>query len=144
MSTSPNRPARGPENPRPLLRGGRRVLVVDNHSDAAESLAALLRVWGNDVCTAADGQQAIALCTTFRPHLVLLDLGMPEIDGFEVCRRVRADVWGGRAVIAAVTGWGREEDRRRSLDAGFDEHLLKPVAPERLEELLAASRAVLD
>jgi CheY-like chemotaxis protein len=118
--------------------------VVDNHRDAAESLAALLRIWGNDVATAADGQEAISLCTTFRPHLVLLDLGMPGIDGFEVCRRLRADAWGGRPVIAAVTGWGREEARRRSLAAGFDEHLLKPVETERLEELLAASRSVSD
>lgn len=141
---SPNRSPGGSAEPRSPVRGGRRVLVVDNHADAAESLAALLRIWGNEVRIAAGGHQAIELCAAFRPHLVLLDLGLPEIDGFETCRRLRADRWGGRAVIAAVTGWGRAEDRRRSLDAGFDEHLLKPVAPEQLEKLLAASRAVLD
>lgn len=120
------------------------MLVVDNHRDAAESLAALLRLWDNEVRTAADGAGAIALCASFRPHLVLLDLGLPGLDGFETCRRVRAGAWGGNAVIAAVTGWGRPEDRQRSQEAGFDHHLLKPVAPEQLEALLAASRAVPD
>jgi PAS domain S-box-containing protein len=115
----------------------RRVLVVDDNRDAADSLAVLLRLMGQDVCVAYDGPSALAQAQEFRPALVLLDIGMPGMDGYEVARRLRQQPELGNVVVAALTGWGQEGDRRRSAEAGFDRHLVKPVDPAALEALLA-------
>ena len=121
----------------PRFPSRRRILVVDDNEDAAVSLALLLRAMGNDTEMAHDGLEALELAATFRPDVVLLDIGMPKLDGHEVCRRIRQQAWGAGIVVCALTGWGQEEDRRRSMEAGFDVHLVKPVLPADLEKLLA-------
>lgn len=115
---------------------GRRVLIVDDNSDAAESLKMLLKVLGADVSTANDGLAALEALETFRPTVVLLDIGMPGMDGHEVARRMRRLAAGQSATLIALTGWGQEGDRRQSKDAGFDHHLVKPVDITMLRELL--------
>jgi PAS domain S-box-containing protein len=113
-----------------------RVLVVDDNVDAAESLAVMIRLWGHEVHLAHDGRSALAAAAALRPDVVLLDIGMPGMDGYEVARRLRQDPDLGAAVMVAVTGWGQEDDRRRSHEAGFTFHLTKPVDPRLLEEFL--------
>jgi CheY-like chemotaxis protein len=115
---------------------GRRILIVDDNRDSAESLALLLEIEGNEVFTAHDGEQALAAIEAHRPDAVLLDIGLPKINGYEVARRVRAEPWGKDVVLIALTGWGQEEDRRRSHEAGFDGHLVKPADPVALAQLL--------
>jgi PAS domain S-box-containing protein len=117
--------------------GGRRLLVVDDNGDAAESLALLLNSAGAEVRTARDGPSGLALAGEFAPHAVLLDLGMPGMDGFEVARRLRADVRQAGLTIVALTSWGQGEDRRRTREAGFDHHLTKPVDVDQLFDILA-------
>jgi CheY-like chemotaxis protein len=117
----------------------RRVLVVDDNEDAAESLAALLRIFGHEVGVALDGEQALALAPELRPDIVLLDLGMPRMDGHEVARRMRAAPWGGAMKIVALSGFGDSSDRNRSLEAGCDDHLVKPVSPTDLQSVLATA-----
>lgn len=107
--------------------------------DAAESLAVLLRLEGQDVRVAYNGPSAVGRADEFRPQIVLLDLGMPGMDGFEVARRLRPLPGLGNALLVALTGWGQDEDRRRSRQAGFDHHLTKPASPEALHKLLAHS-----
>jgi signal transduction histidine kinase/CheY-like chemotaxis protein len=114
-----------------------RILVVDDNRDGANSLATLLRVLGNQVSVARDGTSALKMAEQDRPALILLDIGLPDLDGYEVCRRVRAESWGRPMQIVAITGWGQAEDRRRSKEAGFDDHLVKPMAPGAITELLA-------
>jgi PAS domain S-box-containing protein len=123
-------------------RGGsrRRVLVVDDNDDAASSQAAVLRLMGHDVRSAPEGWSALEMAASFRPELVLLDIGMPGLDGYEVCRRLRAQPWGAGAMIVAVTGWGQEADKRRAREAGFDLHLTKPMDPAALAALLDGAR----
>jgi PAS domain S-box-containing protein len=116
----------------------RRVLVVDDNTDAADSLALLLRLAGQDVRAAYDGPSALALAGEFRPELVFLDIGMPGMDGYEVARRLRQQPGVDGLTLVALTGWGQEEDRDRSREAGFDLHLIKPVEPGALDRLLAA------
>jgi len=116
----------------------RRILVADDNIDAAHSLASVLELMGNDVLTVGDGQAALEAAPGFAPDLVLLDIGMPRLNGYEACRRLRELEGGGDLVIIAVTGWGQEEDRVRSREAGFDLHLTKPVDPVTVEALLAA------
>lgn len=115
-----------------------RILVADDNRDAADSLAVMLRIAGHDVRTAYDGQQALDVAETFKPSLALLDLGMPRVNGHDTARRLRETEHGRNIVIIALTGWGQPEDRNRSVAAGFDHHLVKPVAPSMLERLLAA------
>jgi CheY-like chemotaxis protein len=105
--------------------------------DAALSLAMLLQLGGNVVETAHDGVQGVELAERFLPGVVLLDLGMPRLNGYDACRRIRAEPWGKGMVIIALTGWGQTEDRRRTAEAGFDHHLVKPVDPTALVKLLA-------
>jgi PAS domain S-box-containing protein len=125
---------------RPATRiAGRRVLVVDDNVDAAESLGALLRCLGADVYTVHDGPAALETLRTKRPAAAVLDIGMPGMDGYEVARRVRAAPDGANIVLIALTGWGNEDDRRRSRDAGIDHHLVKPVDLRVLEDLLAGA-----
>jgi len=116
----------------------RRVLVVDDVPDNAQSLATLLRMDGNHVEVAADGLQAVEMAERFKPDLILLDLGLPNLNGLEACELIRKQPWGKGIVIVAVTGWGQEADRRRTLEAGFDEHLVKPVHYDTLRKLLAS------
>jgi|SRR5690349_7767395 CheY-like chemotaxis protein len=113
----------------------RRVLVVDDNADAAESLGMLLEVRGNEVRIAYDGLEALEAAGAFRPEIVLLDIGMPKMSGYEVARRLRA-ARGDSVMIVAITGWGQEEDRRRAREAGFDHHFTKPVDYEALLELI--------
>jgi CheY-like chemotaxis protein len=114
------------------------VLVVDDHRDGADSLVAVLRLSGHQVEKAYDGEAALNIAETFRPEFVLLDVGMPKIDGLETCRRLRAQPWGREVFIVALTGLGQDEDRRRTEEAGFDHHMVKPIEPEALESLLSA------
>jgi PAS domain S-box-containing protein len=120
----------------PQLSSRRRILVVDDNEDAADSLAMMLQMMGNEVRTAHDGLEGVELAATFRPDLVLLDIGMPRLNGYDACRRIREQPWGKNVLLVALTGWGQEEDKRRSHEAGFDTHLVKPVEPEALEKLL--------
>ena len=113
-----------------------RVLVVDDNCDAAISLSMLVELLGHEVRTAYDGVEAVAVAGEFQPTVVLLDLGMPKMDGYETCRRLRALPWGVDMAIVAVTGWGREDDRHKTQLAGFDHHLVKPVAPDVIERTL--------
>jgi PAS domain S-box-containing protein len=135
-----------PAQPRPKPDGDgdgpscRRVLVVDDNRDAAESLAVLLRHAGHEVRTAWDGPAALDLAPGFRPEVVLLDIGLPGMDGYEVARRLRGRPELEHVVLVAVTGYGQDEDRRRSGAAGFAYHLTKPVEPAALQRLLACSR----
>lgn len=114
----------------------KRVLVVDDNLDSAESLSLLLELMGHSVRTAHDGEQALAEADAFRPELVLMDIGMPRMDGYEAARRLRQADWSADTVLVALTGWGQDEDKRRSEEAGFDHHLIKPVDPAALEALL--------
>ena len=130
------------EPPAPLQGSavGCRVLVVDDNVDAASSLAMLLQLEEKDVRIAHDGEAALRDAEGLRPELVLLDIGLPKMNGYEVCRRMRERPWGQKALIIALTGWGQEEDRRKSREAGFDGHLVKPVKHADLMALLAQAQ----
>ena len=117
----------------------RRILVVDDNRDTAESLAELLNIADMETQTAHDGLEAVASAEAFRPNVVLLDIGLPKLNGYDVCRRIREQPWGKKMVLVALTGWGQEEDRRQSKDAGFDHHMIKPVDYEALLKVLATS-----
>ncbi|HEU5178519.1 MAG TPA: ATP-binding protein, partial [Burkholderiales bacterium] len=124
------------EGPAPAK--AQRVLVADDNRDAADSLAFMLRVAGHEVRIAYDGQQALDLAETFRPSLALVDIGMPRLNGYETARRLREKPYGAELTLIALTGWGQPDDRNRSLAAGFDHHVVKPIDPPLLERLLAA------
>ena len=111
--------------------------MVDDLPDNAASLSLLLRRLGHRVETAFCGTDALTMASEFRPQVVLLDIGMPDIDGFEVCRRLRSEPWGGELFLVALSGWGQESDQRRAADAGFNAHLVKPLDYSLLETLLA-------
>jgi DNA-binding response OmpR family regulator len=113
------------------------VLVADDNRDAADSLAMLLQIDGHDVRVAHGGSAALALAQAFRPEVALLDLGMPDLSGYEVAHALRREPWGKDIYLIALTGWGQEADRRRSRDAGFDCHLTKPADPDELRAVLA-------
>jgi len=115
----------------------RRILVADDNTDAAASLAMMLEIMGNEVRTAVDGQEAVETAESFRPTVILLDIGMPRLNGYDACRRIREQPWSHGVFLVALTGWGQDEDKRRSKEAGFDHHLVKPVEPAALEKLLA-------
>jgi len=120
----------------------RRILVADDNLDALESLAALLALNGHEVHRAQDGAAALQAAMRHRPEVIFLDIGMPQMDGYEVARRIRAHEWGKEMLLIAVTGWGQESDRQRSFAAGFDFHLVKPVDLEKLNQLLSKVSAV--
>jgi len=109
-----------------------RVLVVDDNEDSAESLATLLTFGGHQTATAHDGPEALALAERFLPHVAILDVGLPTFSGHEVCRLLRTQPWGRDIFIVALTGWGQEEDRRKSIEAGFDDHFVKPLDSDKL------------
>ncbi|HEY4445711.1 MAG TPA: PAS domain-containing protein [Steroidobacteraceae bacterium] len=116
---------------------GRRVLVADDNKDAADALAMLLELAGHEVRVAHGGRAALSLAQTFRPDVAVLDIGMPELNGYEVAKELRREPWGSRMCLVALTGWGQDEDRQRAKDAGFDRHLTKPVDTDALEKLLS-------
>jgi signal transduction histidine kinase len=118
----------------------RRILVADDNNDAAEAMAVLLQLAGHDVRTANDGIEALAVAETFEPQIVLLDLGMPRMDGYEAARRIRRQAWGRNATLVALTGWGQQQDRQRTSDAGFDAHLVKPATEFDLLQAIASGR----
>ena len=115
----------------------RRILIADDNHDAMETLKLLLEMEGHEIQTALDGVAALALADQMVPEVMLLDLGMPRLSGFELAARVRERPWGSKVTLIAITGWGQAEDRRRSLEAGFDHHLTKPIEFEALRELLS-------
>ena len=123
------------------LVSGLRVLVADDNEDAVESAAMVLAINGNDVQLASDGLEAVEAAGRYRPDVVLLDIGMPKLNGFEACRRIRAEPWGKDMLLVAVTGWGQEEDRRRTAEAGFDAHFTKPVDFASVMALITQRRA---
>ncbi len=129
-------PRRSAVNRSPIKR---RALVVDDNVDAAETLASLVRALGGEAETATNGLSGIQRAAAFAPDLIFLDVGMPEMDGYETCRRMRNEPFGKNAVIVAITGWGQERDRQRAVEAGFDTHLTKPADPLVLEHLLATA-----
>jgi signal transduction histidine kinase/CheY-like chemotaxis protein len=117
-----------------------RILIADDLVDSADTLALLLEAMGQSVRVAYDGEQAIAIGAAFRPDVVLLDLGMPRLNGYDTCRRIRASSWGRDATLVAQTGWGQSEDRRRTQEAGFDVHVVKPIDVDKLMALLRTLR----
>jgi CheY-like chemotaxis protein len=126
------------ESARPV--GGRRVLVVDDNRDGAESLAEMLRLLGHEAHTAHDGVEGVEAAERLRPDLILMDVGMPRLNGLDATRRIREQPWGRGVTVIALTGWGQEADRERSRAAGCDGHLVKPVDPAALQRLLAETR----
>jgi CheY-like chemotaxis protein len=127
-----------PAPPAPPLEpvSGRRVLVVDDNKDAAELIAEMLMVLGYATRVAYDGPSALEVAAEFDPEIALVDIGLPIMDGYELARRLRGDPRFGAIRLIAITGYGQEEDRRRSFEAGFDAHLVKPVPPESLASAL--------
>jgi CheY-like chemotaxis protein len=113
-----------------------KVLVVDDNRDAAESCAALLSLDDHQVRMAFDGQHAIETASTFHPDVLLLDIGLPDMSGYQVAAKIRAMSWAATVVLVAVTGWGQDADKRRAVEAGFDHHMTKPISGEALEYLL--------
>jgi PAS domain S-box-containing protein len=124
----------------PLAAARRRVLVADDNKDAADALAMLLELSGHEVRVAHGGRAALSLAQTFRPDLAILDIGMPDLSGYDVAAQLRREPWGGAIVLIALTGWGRDDDRQRATNAGFDQHMTKPVNPEKLEAFLSNYR----
>ena len=119
---------------------GLRVLVVDDDRDLATGTEIILRAMGHDVRVAHDGAEALEIAAAFQPEAALVDLGMPNMNGYLLARKLREWRWTRDAVLIAVTGWGGERERERAKEAGFDHHLLKPAQPERIAELLAEVR----
>ena len=113
-----------------------RILVVDDNVDSADTAALLLELMGNHLETAHDGEEALAAAARFRPDVVLLDIGLPKSNGYQVARQIRHQPWGREVTLIAMTGWGQDDDVRRSTAAGFDHHLVKPVDPSALVALL--------
>jgi PAS domain S-box-containing protein len=125
----------GPSSPVP--RPARKVLVVDDNRDAADTLVMILRMMGHEIATAYDGEEAVQTAAEFRPDVIFLDIGLPRMNGYEVARHIRAQPWGREIALIALSGWGQEEDKRRALEAGIDQHLTKPVEATILANLLA-------
>jgi CheY-like chemotaxis protein len=115
-----------------------RVLVVDDNRDAAEITALLLAAYGADARHVYDGASALAMAMEFKPHVMLLDIGLPDVDGFTLCRELRSAAWAGDMALLAISGWGQPEDIQRSFEAGFERHLIKPI------ESLALIKAIVD
>lgn len=113
-----------------------KIVIADDNHDSADSMAMLLEAGGHEVHVAYDGAQAVETARKVRPEVVLLDIGMPKMNGFECARAIRAQSWAEGTLLVALTGWGQEEDKRRAMEAGFDRHLTKPVDPATLDEAL--------
>jgi CheY-like chemotaxis protein/two-component sensor histidine kinase len=138
LADPPRHPPR-PSAPTPVVDvSPQKILVVDDNRDGAEAMALYLEDLGHEVAVAADGATGLAMAERLRPQLVLLDIGMPGMDGYEVARRLRAEPWSRNVVMLAISGYDSEEDRQRSLAAGCDEHLVKPVEPQSIVKFLAS------
>lgn len=120
----------------------RRVLVVDDNADSAEMMATLLELDGHEVRVAHDAESALAVAAQFTPDVGLFDIGLPEMDGYELARRVRGDERLPNMYLVAVTGWGEDDDRRRASEAGFDSYLMKPAEPDIVRRILADAAAI--
>jgi CheY-like chemotaxis protein len=118
-----------------------RILIVDDNRDGADSLAMMLRNRGDDTRADYDGQEGVDVAGEFQPDVILLDMGLPKLNGYNACRRIREQSEGTGVVLIAVTGWGQDADRRCSHEAGFDHHLVKPVDPQALLKMLAGLRS---
>ena len=116
------------------------VLIVDDSVDAANSLATLLAFEGHETHKAHDGADAVRTAEHVRPDVVLMDIGLPVLNGYEACRRIRSYAWGAPIIMVAITGWGQEEDREQSNAAGFDRHLVKPVDHDELLRVVGSAR----
>ena len=125
------------DGPRAATLRGSRILVVDDNEDSADTLGMMLRLKGNEIRIAHDGIEAVEVAETFRPELVLLDIGLPKLNGYDVARRIRRQSWGRDTILVALTGWGQDEDKRRAQEAGFNYHFVKPMELAALERLLA-------
>ncbi|HUE69334.1 MAG TPA: chemotaxis protein CheB [Pirellulaceae bacterium] len=136
LAVTPESPPE-PTTDAPPMTTGRRILVVDDNRDSAISLAMLLKCTGNETHTAYDGVEAVEAAAKFQPEVVFLDIGLPKLNGYEVARKIREQPWGQDMVLVALTGWGKEEDRQKSKEAGFNAHLVKPLEQSVLMKLLA-------
>ena len=117
-----------------------RVLVADDNLDSTQTCSMLLEMWGHEVRVANSGTEALEIAEQFQPEVVLLDIGMPDLSGYQVAGALRASPWGKQATLIAVTGWGQEDDKQQASNAGFDHHLTKPVEPLHLQPLLESLR----
>ena len=122
----------------PAIQQPRRILIADDSRDSAESLALGLRLSGHEVLVAHSGPEAVAIAVHKRPAVIILDIGMPGLSGYEVAKRIRQEAWGSRAMLVALTGWGRDDDKQQARAAGFDHHLTKPIDPRDLESLMSS------
>jgi len=120
-----------------MLTAALRIVVVDDNQDLATSLGKMLRIMGNEIQLAHDGEQAVRAAADFKPDVVLLDIGLPKLNGYGAARQIRQQPWGTSIVLIAMTGWGQDEDKRRAHEAGFDLHMVKPVDPMSLMRVLA-------
>ena len=135
-SAAPSLPAE-PADEEATTTAGRLVVLADDNRDAVDALADLLRSEGHAVHTAHDGVQALELASQLRPDVMVLDIGMPGLNGYEVAARLRSQPWSAATLLVAATGWGQEEDRRKAMAAGFDLHLTKPFDPGQLLDTIA-------
>jgi CheY-like chemotaxis protein len=119
----------------------RRILVVDDNRDGADSLAVMVQLMGHEARVAYDAPSALALAAEWKPDIGFLDIGLPGMNGYELCRAIRDLPGGKRALLVALTGWGQEQDKLRAVEAGFDRHVVKPMEEAELRELLARERA---
>jgi CheY-like chemotaxis protein len=119
-----------------------RILVVDDNRDSAETLTMLLELMGNEMSVAYDGEQALAMANEIKPDVVLLDIGLPKMNGYEVARQIRQQPWGSKLILVAITGWGQTEDKDLSRESGFDHHLVKPVDHDQLLKLIQKRKSV--
>jgi CheY-like chemotaxis protein len=129
------------EGERKVITSRRKILIVDDNRDAAASLALMLQVMGNETRIANDGLAALEIAPVFAPDLVMLDIGMPRLNGYDTAPRMREQPWGKNLMLVALTGWGQSDDKRKSHEAGFDKHMVKPIDPGALEKLLLNLRA---
>ncbi len=118
----------------------RRVLIVDDNAAAAKMLSLIVKMLGNEVRTAGDGREAVELASQFLPEVVLMDLGMPRMNGYEAARQIRQQSWGENMMLIALSGWGQDDDKRKTKEAGFDHHLIKPAEPSELRKLLQETK----
>ncbi len=120
------------------MRIARKILGVDDNKDAALTLGLLLELSGHEVSLAHDGEQAIIAANEIRPDIVLLDIGLPKLNGYAVAEAIRRESWGEQMILIALTGWGHEDDKRRARDVGFNHHFTKAVNPDEVDALIAA------
>ena len=141
MLVDVRQPLHSPNTSTAKAESPKRILVTDDNQDAANSVAMLLRLSGHEVETAYDGIKAVQKAESYQPDIMLLDIGLPGMNGYDVCRSIRQQPWGKSIRIVALTGWGQDQDRRTAREAGFDDHLVKPVDPQTLRQAISAASA---